>query len=70
MDNVQNCDSYINIPSSQTYSSEQMYKATGWEGRHFVQMNILNRKCEEWEINNPAMFASHHDNRSCSVHYI
>jgi hypothetical protein len=21
MDNVQNCDSYINIPSSQTYSS-------------------------------------------------
>jgi hypothetical protein len=23
MDNVQNCDSYINIPSSQTYSSDK-----------------------------------------------
>jgi hypothetical protein len=27
MDNVQNCDCYINIPSSQTYSCKKMLKS-------------------------------------------
>jgi hypothetical protein len=26
MDNVQNCDSYINVPSSQTYRNLQKYR--------------------------------------------
>jgi hypothetical protein len=40
MDNVQNCDSYINIPSSQTYRKETVFVAIQQFpliGRHIVR---------------------------------
>jgi hypothetical protein len=35
MDNVQNCDSYIDIPSSQTYGSE--LRAINWTFEHYFR---------------------------------
>jgi hypothetical protein len=41
MDNVQNCYSYINIPSSQTYKSYKHPRPASFETRTWALSNVL-----------------------------